>query len=465
MKKIIAILSVAVFCSQFLFGDTLIVDGTQNVPNSYIDINEALQNAQNGDAIAIYPGTYEEYVDLSVKNNITLEGIGDKESVIIQDPNEQSPNDFTIKLGNGCVLKNLTVIHDRYEKPVPDDRCSVLASEINDISLENCCFLRGKNGNSGEQSGEGFGHTVLFKETNNTNISKCLINGNEYGLGIKDGIYDPIRSIHTIIDTDIVTSGYDYMCDTFALELDGNLDVNVTSCVISAELGDKNGGASATIAITNNDAILKIYNSIINSNTPSETTDAIIGLSQSDTDINDSIEPETYIYNTTFSVELDKETDYNYSIWVINGDVFLENVCCNIPYHAYTNATITVLNPDTCMSSCNPSFWDWLEWDKPSCWCYRYNCRGDIDGIQNGPFRVSNVDLQVFLQAFNKTDEELMQINNGICADLNHHKEGPFRVSNVDLQIFNTFFNQGTVDECPLDITEDGDDDYNFWTN
>jgi hypothetical protein len=111
---------------------------------------------------------------------------------------------------------------------------------------------------------------------------------------------------------------------------------------------------------------------------------------------------------------------------------------------------------DECVKSDAPFYQEWLDWNKPACWCYEKNCRGDVDGIVSGPFRVAIPDLQVFLSAYNKIDTMIPE--GGICADFDHVKSGPFRVAIPDLQTLLEYYNDldATVPAC--DSTN-----YNFW--
>lgn len=101
-----------------------------------------------------------------------------------------------------------------------------------------------------------------------------------------------------------------------------------------------------------------------------------------------------------------------------------------------------------CMKDTHPDHAKWLYWDKPKCWCYSRQCRGDINGIKTGPFWVQPIDLALFRASFNKL-EHLMPPG-GECADLNHIKTGPFWVNPLDLAIFRTYFNKlaHLVPEC-----------------
>ncbi|MHC4498587.1 MAG: DUF7901 domain-containing protein, partial [Planctomycetota bacterium] len=55
---------------------------------------------------------------------------------------------------------------------------------------------------------------------------------------------------------------------------------------------------------------------------------------------------------------------------------------------------ILFTEPD-CLSMTAPEYADWVALGKPDCWCYRWQCRGDIDGIQTGPFHVAIPDLAI----------------------------------------------------------------------
>jgi hypothetical protein len=61
------------------------------------------------------------------------------------------------------------------------------------------------------------------------------------------------------------------------------------------------------------------------------------------------------------------------------------------------------LEPDECLGAGDPGYARWsTTLGKPDCWCYRRQCRGDIDGITTGPFAVAIPDLTLFKLAFNQ---------------------------------------------------------------
>jgi hypothetical protein len=120
--------------------------------------------------------------------------------------------------------------------------------------------------------------------------------------------------------------------------------------------------------------------------------------------------------------------------------------------------------PTDCLNSTAEEYPDWFFLNKPDCWCYARQCRGNINGKKTGPYWVKLLHLQALSIAFNKTDAQLAAIPNGICADVNHKKTGPYRVQLLDLQEFSKYFNKveaqvPVCDQAPLTTGP-----YNFWT-
>ncbi len=107
---------------------------------------------------------------------------------------------------------------------------------------------------------------------------------------------------------------------------------------------------------------------------------------------------------------------------------------------------------------------DWDDWGKPDCWCYQYQCRGDINGQKTTLWRVQSKDLTIFRAAFFQKDPELAAIPNGICADLNHVKTTLWRVQSKDLTIFRTYFFVKDPGVPPCDEAPIITGPYNFWT-
>jgi hypothetical protein len=117
-----------------------------------------------------------------------------------------------------------------------------------------------------------------------------------------------------------------------------------------------------------------------------------------------------------------------------------------------------------CMSCSADEYTEWLNWDKPRCWCYQRQCRGDIDGLKILMKWVQGADLTRFRQAFLKSDADLALVPDGICADLDHKKILMKRVQGADLTIFRTYFLQPdpSVPLCDQPPVITGP--YNFWT-
>ena len=106
---------------------------------------------------------------------------------------------------------------------------------------------------------------------------------------------------------------------------------------------------------------------------------------------------------------------------------------------------------------------DWVAWGKPNCWCYQYQCRGDINGKKNFGVRVQLLDLQALAAAFNKNDAALAAIPNGICADVNHKKNFGVRVQLLDLQELAKYFNKPDAQVPSCDAAPLTTGPYNYW--
>lgn len=131
----------------------------------------------------------------------------------------------------------------------------------------------------------------------------------------------------------------------------------------------------------------------------------------------------------------------------------------------------TVDGVTDCMAASNPDYDEWVNngiVSKPKCWCFQYQCRGDVLGDQEfGQFWVFQNDLAVFKAAFGQNP--MPDPAAGICADFAHDIEfGQFRVFQNDLALFKLYFGQNPIppcsgpgsgnDENPLPNSE-----FNFW--
>lgn len=116
--------------------------------------------------------------------------------------------------------------------------------------------------------------------------------------------------------------------------------------------------------------------------------------------------------------------------------------------------------PTECVKATASFYNDWVTFGKPDCWCYKFQCRGDVNGIKEliGLTQIGATDLNVFKGAFGKAPALIPA--GGICADLNHAKElvGTARVGATDLTQFKLYYGKSAAQltECPMD-------NYNFW--
>jgi hypothetical protein len=120
---------------------------------------------------------------------------------------------------------------------------------------------------------------------------------------------------------------------------------------------------------------------------------------------------------------------------------------------------------------------DWVTWNRPSCWCFQRQCRGDIDDSkQLGVFTVYSEDLAGLRAAYSKTNAQLAAITYttvasggktfpGICADVDHQPQlGVFRVYSLDLAELRSYYSKvdAQVPLCNAAPIKTGP--YNFWT-
>lgn len=124
---------------------------------------------------------------------------------------------------------------------------------------------------------------------------------------------------------------------------------------------------------------------------------------------------------------------------------------------------------EECLKNTAAEYGDWVNWQSPDCWCYKKQCRGDINGSSFLGKPVSLADLTTFKLAFNQPDSVVEGIADGICADLNHKAFLGKRVTLADLTIFKANFNvpEASVPCCDdnQDCVLEATDIYNFWTN
>ena len=120
--------------------------------------------------------------------------------------------------------------------------------------------------------------------------------------------------------------------------------------------------------------------------------------------------------------------------------------------------------PECLVDEGDQEYDDWVEWGKPDCWCYKYQCRGDADdGLEFGTIRVLYDDVAILAEAVAKDDTALALVPNGICADFDHGKEfGTIRVLYNDVAVLATYVASQDIpacDEAPLPTTGP----WNFW--
>lgn len=143
----------------------------------------------------------------------------------------------------------------------------------------------------------------------------------------------------------------------------------------------------------------------------------------------------------------------------------------NIVLSGVADAYKVTFESDDCMATSNPDYDEWVNngiVSKPKCWCYEFQCRGDVLGDQEfGQFWVFQNDLAVFRAAFGQNP--MPDPAAGICADFAHDTEfAQFRVFQNDLAIFRIYFGQNPIPSCsgPGSGNDENalpNSEFNFW--
>ncbi|MDD5192303.1 MAG: hypothetical protein PHH54_07200 [Candidatus Nanoarchaeia archaeon] len=113
-----------------------------------------------------------------------------------------------------------------------------------------------------------------------------------------------------------------------------------------------------------------------------------------------------------------------------------------------TSLSSSSLNGYDCMNSSHPDYANWVYWGKPDCWCYKYQCRGDADGLKTLSYWVSASDLSILKSVFLKAESIVRDTPNGICADFNHKKILNAWVDGQDLSIFKQSYVKTNITPC-----------------
>jgi len=105
---------------------------------------------------------------------------------------------------------------------------------------------------------------------------------------------------------------------------------------------------------------------------------------------------------------------------------------------------------------------DWRIWRYPACWCYKKQCRGDVNGKKQVYF-VTSADFSALNSVFGKADSSIYTVAGAICADINHKKQ-VYRVTSADFNILNSYFGKADtlVPDCNQAPLVAGP--WNYWT-
>ncbi|MHC4476283.1 MAG: DUF7948 domain-containing protein [Planctomycetota bacterium] len=408
----------------------------------YWFIQDAINDANNSDRIVAYPSTYYEVIDFKGKT-ITVRSMDPSDWDVVAKTiiDAGGDNAYAVTFDGGedqnSVLKGLTVTNSNWGGIVIDGSSTVCSPTVsNCIITDNGWGVQCHYGSCVFENNKIYENPVwamLFAYTqapvikNNLIYSTVYEGSGWYGTGI---YFTDANAAGIVRNNTIVGNDRGIWCD-------GGVAPTISNCIVwnndVNDLVDCNATYSCIEDCNEADGAGNICGDANDPNFVSEPNDDY------------HLWPGSPCINTGDpNGSYDGEED-------IDGDRRLMGEYVDMG-----------ADEADCLSADANEHADWADWGKPDCWCYRRQCRGDVDGLILGPFWVSLTDLGLFRAAYNKTDNELS--GNDICADLDHTKVGPYRVNSSDLSIIQTYLNQleASVPACDCSPVITGP--YNFWT-
>ncbi|MCK5172502.1 MAG: right-handed parallel beta-helix repeat-containing protein, partial [Planctomycetes bacterium] len=226
MKKYLAICVAAVFiiASGFVQADTLEVvppvpPGSGDIiitGGVYTNIQQAIDDANPGDTIAIHMGTYTEQLTITGKG-LTLTDAGDGTVIIEADTVQTGAgNVFTIDAaGHDITIENMTIRHGDYG----------IRSSAGNVNVLNCIFYH--NGYDGTPLPAPItavdmsllwntnctnGGAIRIENSAGSEIANCIVYDNDRGIRFQDGANGNIHhnSIHNNFEAGIYLAASSY---------------------------------------------------------------------------------------------------------------------------------------------------------------------------------------------------------------------------------------------------------------
>jgi len=116
------------------------------------------------------------------------------------------------------------------------------------------------------------------------------------------------------------------------------------------------------------------------------------------------------------------------------------------------NVTGTALE---CLNKLDTGYTKWVSYNKPDCWCYQKQCRGDADGAKTLSKPVASPDLTIFKAGVGQTAAYVKTLvvsgKPGICADFDRKDTLSKPIASPDLTIFKSYVGVAdtSVPQCP----------------
>jgi len=189
-------------------GKTLYVGGSG--PNNYTKIQDAIDDASDGDTVFVYNGTYVENV--VVDKSISLVG-EDRNNTIIESMKTQKSIWITISSVDMC---NFAIVNNIEESKIgicinQNSGSSMNDSQIKHINISNCIVMNNSIG-------------IEMENVTFVNVTNCDINNNKVGIDIWDNSSN-IDIHHNIINNTLfhgIFVGKEIIMETYNISIHNN---------------------------------------------------------------------------------------------------------------------------------------------------------------------------------------------------------------------------------------------------
>ena len=215
-----------------------------------LTIAGAIAVASNGDTIIVWPGEYDEQVDLSGKTAVTLSGSGWGSKIV----NTQAAAGVLL-LGDYCKISNIWVEND-YGVTSVDGYNGIVGAAKAGVRIENS-YVKAN------------GDVIKLSECDGSFIKNCIIVGGEYGIAL----VNTAVAKKTIIENCHINVDLWVKCNSAAIYVSGGRTI-IRNCTAYADMTSSNASHQVIGLYINGISIstfVEVFNSIFYATSDSGT--------------------------------------------------------------------------------------------------------------------------------------------------------------------------------------------------